>query len=142
MIARTLAALGFVILAAGCSSKAAATTPAPAAKTFIASGTLDLDGQPDGGPGEYCQGAGGYNDIAAGAQVVIYNAAGTQLAIGALGSGSTVSHGPDTLATCRFRFSVPSVPSGVGPYSVEISHRGKIAFTEADARSIKLSIGD
>lgn len=110
-----------------------------AGKTFIAAGTLDLTdptgllGVQEGGS---CSGKGGYSDIIAGTQVVIFDAAGKTLVSGSL-EGGTASG----LGQCTFTFSIDGVPAGVGPYSVEVSHRGKIVFMQADANNIGVSLG-
>lgn len=139
---RPLAALALVLAVAGCSSGTPAAKPTAAPKTFTAIGALDLGGQPDGGDRAPCEGANGYTDIHAGTQVVVYDATGKSLGVSALASGSTISNGPTSFATCHFKFSVPSLPSGVGPYSVQVGDHEKTAFTEADAGAVKVSINN
>ena len=121
----------------------AATTPRPATSTavstFAVSGNLTLaDYMPAAGDlGVPCQGIGGYDDIQGGAQVVIYDATGRQLAVGALNQGEILG-----LGRCVFAFRLSGVPRGDGgPYSVEVSHRGKIAFTFAQAYDVEMSLG-
>ncbi len=77
---------------------------------------------------------GGMGDIAPGAQVVVYDATGKTVGIGELQEG-TIDGG-----ACVMPFTVAGVPAGVGPYSVEVTHRGKIAFTEAEASDVELSL--
>lgn len=139
---RTLPVAVLILLLAGCSSSPTAAKPTPAAKTFTAIGTLDLGGQPDGGTGAPCEGANGYTDIHAGTQVVVYDAAGKSLGVSALAAGSTISNGPAAFATCHFKFSVPGVPSGVGPYSVQVGSYDKTTFTEDGAGALKVSINN
>lgn len=109
--------------------------------TFTASGDLvvtDSDGLgvDHGGIGSACSGTNGYSDIAQGAQVVIYDASGKSLAIGALQQGEY--YGADG---CQFKWSVTGIPSGVGPYSVQVTHRGMVVFTQDKATNQQLSIG-
>lgn len=77
-----------------------------------------------------CFGDGGYSDIGAATTVSVYDASGAMVAVGELGPGSgTYSSG------CRFSFSVPDVPTGERFYQVEISHRGKMNLTAAEAEA-------
>lgn len=113
-------------------------------------GTLDVRGTLtlfDGGThvddladsGEWvCAGDGGYSDIAAGAQVTIYDNHAAILAAGVLAAGVQDTTG----STCIFTFTVPEVPAGHDIYQVEVSHRGKVVFTEDTAGVVMLSLGD
>ncbi|WP_410640615.1 hypothetical protein [Amycolatopsis sp. lyj-346] len=85
-----------------------------------------------------CGGSGGYSDITTGAAVTVYNAAGTVLSQGALGTGR-----PDGAGTCVFSLAAPNVPSGEKFYLVEVSHRGRIMVQPEDARhgKVALSLG-
>lgn len=133
-----IAGLTFV-LAGG---KSSGSTPAAAPSTestVLVAGTLDLMDAYSDGTGTACSGSGGYSDIADGAQVVVTDASGKTIGVGSLVSGvSTDLVG--NIGTCEFTFAV-RVPSGVGPYAVEVTHRGKISFTEADAGDVKLTLG-
>ena len=85
--------------------------------------------------GDTCTTTGGYDDISAGAAVVIGGPTG-QIGVGALGAG-TISNG-----TCSFDFDVP-VPSGLSVYTVTISHRGTQSFTPDQlAGGVRLSLGN
>lgn len=112
-------------------------------ETFILTGTMTLtDSSGILGAhftlGSTCMGDGGYGDIAPGAQVTIYDNTGTMLAIGELGDGSVIR-----LGECTFTFEVPNVPAGHNLYQIEVSHRGKIAFTEQDGKLglVSLTLG-
>ncbi|MEV6646274.1 hypothetical protein [Amycolatopsis sp. NPDC051371] len=85
-----------------------------------------------------CGGSGGYSDITTGTAVTVYNAAGTVLSQGALGTGHS-----DGAGTCVFSLSAPNVPSGEKFYLVEVSHRGRIMVQPDDARygRVALSLG-
>lgn len=111
-----------------------ATTPAPA-RTFVATGRLTLQDMDT--VRANCRGQGGYSDIQTGTQVIVYDASGKQLAVGQLGLGAAAD-----AFDCIYPFVVTGVPVGDGgPYSVEVSHRGKIAFTRAQAAYIQMSLG-
>ena len=104
--------------------------------TFTASGTLGLVAL-DSAEADCSSGKGGYDDIHKGASVVIYDADGKKLAVGALKSGKEL--GDDGL--CVFDFAVPDVPSGDGPYGVEVGTRGQVSFTEDESDRIVISLG-
>lgn len=102
-------------------------------------GTLDL--QDDGS--WVCRGDDGYDDIAEGTQVTVYDAAGAVLAAGTLGVGdpqidNSQSDGGDS--PCALPITVHDVPGGHDMYQVEVSHRGKIAFSAADAQAGRVEI--
>lgn len=121
------------------SSGSAGSLLSPGPKTFEAAGNVTLtDSGNEGLGGGACQGAGGYSDMVEGGQVVVTDASGKTVAVGSLGAG----HHGGGYGACVFPFTVEDVPSGVGPYSVEVTHRGKIAFTEDEASDIELTLGD
>lgn len=123
----------------------AATTPTPTASdttasagpaAFNVSGQLDLVGRDNWlKVGGNCFGVDGYDDIDSGAQVVIRDGDGTKVAIGALEDGY-VQNGD-----CIFLFFVTDVPEGGGVYSVEVAHRGEVAFSESEAGVLHLTLG-
>lgn len=152
---RLLAALTTVMLMllTACGSSGPATTPtaAPSSSTtvFTMQGTVVLDrGNPNRANVSLvdadakivpCHGRGGYDDLRVGAQVTVYDASGKVVGVGAVDSvSSTADKG------CRLDWSVPNVPGGYGPYQYEVTHRGKLTITEADARAglASASIGD
>jgi hypothetical protein len=85
-----------------------------------------------------CQGDGGYDDIAQGASVTVYDAAGTVVATGSLGEGKRATPG-DTTTSCVFPVTVLKVPGGSKFYGVEVTHRGKVTVSDADARAGKFA---
>jgi len=120
--------------------------------TFTARGSLTLSDTPDlaeyGGyglssqaisfTGSSCSGIGGYADLGVGSGVTIRDANGTIVGVG------EITDSEDVQPVCVFTFTVHDVPSGEGPYTVEISHRGKVTVTEqalADGTAA-LSIGN
>lgn len=102
-----------------------------APKTFTLTGAMTLTGGnvPSGETSEDCTGYSGYDDIAKGAGVTVYDSAGKVVATGALGTGKPKS------AACVFPVSVPGVPEGSKFYQVEVSHRGKITVSTAEAKA-------
>jgi hypothetical protein len=106
------------------------------AEAFDLSGTFTLHST--GYSYSTCGGSGGYSDITAGTAVTVYNAAGTVLSQGALGTGHS-----DGIGTCVFSLSAPNVPAGEKFYLVEVSHRGRIMVQPDDARygRVALSLG-
>lgn len=102
-----------------------------APKPFTLTGAMTLTGDnvPVGDTSEDCTGYSGYEDIAAGASVTVYDSAGKVVATGALGTGKPKS------AACVFPVRVPEVPGGSKFYRVEVSHRGQITVTAAEAKA-------
>lgn len=121
-----------------------ANTGPDADDTFTLIGVFALtDGSSIQSNGDGCYGTGGYDDIAEGTSVTVYDATGTTVATGNLGESKLV---PDTSGlgrSCRFDVSVPDVPKGSRFYSVEISHRGKVQMSaeEAEQRGFATTLG-
>jgi hypothetical protein len=118
---------------------------APAAATTTTrpsmTGILTLH-DPDAGYkyGEVCSGTSGFDDVDAGASVVVTNEQGTVVGTGSLGLGSA-SPGGD----CVFNFTVAGLPPEARFYGVEVSHRGKVTFSreqlEQDRWNVELTLG-
>ena len=111
----------------------AASTP------FTLSGTLMLNGGPASvvSGTTNCHGTGGYSDIGAGAAVTVSDESGTLLAKGSLDVGHAQAGG------CALQFEVGEVPGGKKFYQVEVSHRGAVSFTEAEAKAgVRLHLGE
>lgn len=79
---------------------------------------------------EGCSGYRGYRDIVKGASVTVYDAAGTIVATGSLGRGSS----PDMVG-CTFPFTVADVPGDSDFYQVELASRGRVTVSAEDARA-------
>ena len=109
-----------------------------AGDSFTLSGTFTLtDGATEyAGQGE-CQGTGGYDDISEGTQVTVYSSAGEVLGTGYLDSATYLD------PVCEFELTVDGVPAGHDFYQVEVSHRGKIAVSDDEARAgeVALTLG-
>lgn len=122
-----VALVAVVVVAVVLTGRRSSATLTP---TFSMSGSLtliDSDSTFDSGG---CQGTGGHDDIYEGTNITVYNNAGTIVGVGNLGTGI----GLDSV-DCFFAFSIPDVPAGQGPYQYEISHRGRLTISEADARN-------
>jgi hypothetical protein len=65
--------------------------------------------------------------------VTVYDSAGKVVATGSLGTGKPKSAG------CVFPVSVAGVPGGSKFYQVEVSHRGKITVSSAEAKAGKFA---
>ncbi|PXY20516.1 hypothetical protein BAY59_31310 [Prauserella coralliicola] len=116
-------------------------TAATAEDTFTLEGTITLstdgaDLQLNDDGSWYCIGANGYDDIAEGTRVTVYDPSGAVLATGALGQGG------DSVEPCVLPIAVPDVPGGHDTYQVEVSDRGKIVVsaTEAKAGQVALTL--
>jgi hypothetical protein len=135
---RFVAALVVALLVAACGGGATGGTIA---------GTVVI-------PGDYaswapteqtCWGAGGYGDLAEGAQVVVSDPEGAVIGTGALEAGVWTSYtSPSNPSRCSFAFSVADLPD-VAFYSVEVSHRGQVTYSRADLEAtswtVELSLG-
>ncbi|TQS29098.1 hypothetical protein [Microbispora sp. KK1-11] len=144
---RTRVAL--ILAAASALTACAADPPAPAPpKTLAVFGTITVPGGVteqglDGGPGQTCVMDGGYSDIRQGAQVVVSDEKGTTIAIGNLGEGTLDLPNLQAWGTrsCVFPFLVKA-PAGRRFYGVEVSHRGRLQYTEAQlAEALRLTLG-
>ncbi|MFF7190501.1 hypothetical protein ACFZAR_36020 [Streptomyces sp. NPDC008222] len=115
------------------------STPA----TFTLRGTMTLTSDASFQVGTVdswaCTGdASGYGDIATGTAVTVYDASGSIVGTGSLGAGRfTESPETSTNRRCRFAFVIPSVPGGSKFYQVEVSHRGKVTVSAAEAKAGK-----
>lgn len=131
-IAGLVVGAGVVGLAWGLSSGSSA----PA--SFTLRGSLTLTSPT---PLDYdhkaCTGSGGFDDIVKGAAVTVYDAEGKTVATGALGDGRYASE--DSTAPCVFPVVVPGVPGGSKFYRVEVSHRGQLTVSAADAKAGKFA---
>jgi hypothetical protein len=126
---------------AGCSNgDGGESTPTTTTAPLNLSGTMtltDSEGVTDDGAGG-CEGTGGYDDLQAGASVVVSDEANKVIGTSNLGDGSY--SGTD----CIFRFVVSNLPQAKF-YKVEVSHRGQVTYPYndlvANRWSVELSIG-
>ncbi len=114
------------------------TNSGSSSATFTMLGMFKLYGTTSSASGT-CEGSGGYSDIADGASVTVYDAAGKVAAVGAITKPSSLG-----VLGCTFSIVVPEVPSGEKFYQVEVTHRGKITVTadEAKAGMVSLTLGN
>jgi hypothetical protein len=122
-----LVGAGGVGIAWGLSSGSSSSSGPP----FTLHGTLTLKGSNVATGADYtnCEGSDGFDDIVEGAQVTVYDIDTKIVAVGSLGVGKS-----DGKANCVFEVTVPGVPRGSKFYQVEISHRGKLQVSEAEAQ--------
>jgi hypothetical protein len=115
------------VLLAACGSPSATPSPTPSGHDL--KGTIlltDAGRWSNVGPGDPCEGQGGYDDIIEGADVVVRNQADEIIATSSLGPGT--NRGNDH---CAFAFTVEEVPDAEF-YSVEVSHRGALTYSKAE----------
>jgi hypothetical protein len=125
-------------------------TPTPAVFQVLGVIRLQLGGFTWGEAGDSdlrCHGYQGFADIQPGAQVVVRDSHGATVAIGSLAQGTAENiedsgSGFKRATTCALPFTVDGVPAGKGFYSVEVSHRGQMPYSEDAMHSpISLSLG-
>lgn len=130
------------------------TKPAPAAPpaaapaaTLTAAGSVVLNHSQfswNGLADPTCQGWQGFSDVAGGAQVTVTDAAGKVLAIGTLDHGVATGittadvNGLPRAELCTLLFTVTGLPQGVGPYGVEVAHRGVVRYDEGHLGIIRI----
>lgn len=130
------AVVTLVIGAAAAWSLAADRTAAAPPPTATINGVLILKGAFTGKVGATkCSGSGGYSDITAGAQVVVYDPGGTTIATGALETGKPAALSDmggllskQVAGECQFAFSVSGIPEQTF-YGVQVSHRGRMTYS-------------
>lgn len=87
--------------------------------------------------GGECSGSDGYDDLSGGASITVTDPTGKVVATGSIGTGQPAGDG----YLCDFPFEIPDVPSARF-YGIEISHRGVVTFSKAQAtKDAELSIG-
>ncbi|MGM1057817.1 hypothetical protein [Saccharothrix sp. Mg75] len=129
-----LLAVGAVLLFGGKGDQDGASAP----ETFELTGAMALlDGATGAATRGECEGYRGYDDIAEGTQVTVYDASGKAVGLGRLANAEYSS------GVCGFTFAVPDVPIGEKIYQVEVSHRGKVSFDAEAARKgdVTLTLG-
>ena len=133
-------ALGLVLLVAACGGAATTTTttepPTTTASTTTTSPTETITGSielQEGmlSPRDDCSGQGGYDDITAGAQVVVKDGDGNVIGTGRLEAGRATEAIAGTMWFCTFDFSL-EVPADMPFYVIEVSHRGELTYSLAE----------
>lgn len=87
-----------------------------------------LDGTNFSAGADGCSGTDGYSDLTDGASVTVYDSAGTVIAVGSLDAGRQVGE------ACLFPWSVSHVKKS-SFYKVEVSHRGQLTYSYAQAKA-------
>ena len=136
-----------LVVLTSCNGKTAPPA-APTPDTFNVTGEMTLtdgsgfDPSYSGHKGDDCYGMGGYGDINQGAQVVVSNSKGEQIALGEL-DGGVLTPLPGTqgmgLFYCTFTFTITDVPADGEIFSVEVTHRGSVNFHKGEP--VALSLG-
>ncbi|MQY03779.1 hypothetical protein [Actinomadura macrotermitis] len=85
-------------------------------------------------PVDGCVGIGGFDDMAEGTAVTVYDPSSKVIAVGNLGAGV------DAGTTCSWPLTITGVPD-LPFYQIEVSHRGKVTVQRADIGSIRLTLG-
>jgi hypothetical protein len=133
--------LAGVLLGAGVVGGAwAASSPADAG-SFALHGTLTLSVGAQIGNSTSCAGSSDYADIKAGTAVTVYDDSGKIVGTGSLGEGQLQITPDNTALTapCQFQVTVPEVSKGPKFYQVEVSHRGRLTVSAADAQAGRFS---
>lgn len=129
----------------GAASEDAASATPSAAEVMTVSGYLDLISGSiyEDDEGVTCWGAEGYDDLAAGGQVTVYNSTDEAIALGALDTGQVVvTKGMMTADPCRFPFTIEDVPADGSIFAIEVTHRGQVNFEKSEAANIRLTLED
>lgn len=138
---RALIALVIVGLVLGLAAPAGAKT-----KTHTLDGTIDLrDAGGWSASQAFCEGSGGYSDIAGGGKVTVRSGGGKILALGQIKTGQPGSStAGGYYVVCHLTFKVKKVPDAKF-YSVEIGNRDPLNYSLADMKKnhwfLGLSIG-
>ncbi|MFD0257499.1 hypothetical protein ACFVH7_04365 [Kitasatospora indigofera] len=112
----------------------ASTPTSTAAATFTLTGTMEVAGATHWRRvSTQCEGTGGYDDIAEGTSVTVYSASGTVVGTGRLTNGVVFG------SACSLSVVVEKVPVGADFFQVEVSHRGKLTLSAADAKAGKFA---
>lgn len=119
----------------GAAPSSPASPSADTGDSLVVGGRLELrdgvaypNGFANASAGTSCFGSGGYDDISGGAPVAV-RVDGKTVALGRLADGKVDGY------RCTFAFLIQDVPAGLGFYTIEVSHRGGLTYTEADLRS-------
>ena len=95
--------------------------------------------------GAPCLSDDGYDDVAAGTQVVVTGADGATPGLGELGPGGLRGEDGESVfqARCDVELAVLHVPAGEDFYGVSVGRHGVVLLTEAELRSgpVALTLG-
>jgi hypothetical protein len=133
------ALLGAGVVGGAWAASGSESADAAAASTFMLDGKLSLAlGEATDQNYVTCKaGAAGFSDIAAGTTVTVYDDSGKIVGSGILGPGVFAT--PGTQSACVFPIAVAKVPTGPRFYQIEVSHRGRLTVSAADAQAGRFS---
>ncbi len=134
------------VLLVGCGGTAPVTPSPSPIPSHIITGSLKLFGVGHislrGYPPAICEGTGGYDDVRAGASIVVLNESGTTIGTVALPPGAMAQR--DTWA-CWFDFTLPGIPDAPF-YSVKVNQRAGPTWSraqmEANGWKVELALGE
>lgn len=148
-----VATVALAVTLAACGS-AGATPAAPSSATKVpVAGYVDVPGQTwvsGAAAGDDCTAQSGYDDVAAGAQIVLATDTGATLATASLTGGKfapgTAAKPGTVTATqgrCQLPFDFGQVDLGAGKFfSITLGHRGTLKYGRADLdKPVQLRIG-
>lgn len=131
-------ALGIVAVLAVGAALVVGVTKAKSPKTFEMTGNIEITGTlaTSSALGFTCEGGGGYRDISAGRDILVYDQDDNLIGKGSFTGSSKYGK------TCSMDFTVPDVPRGVRFYQLSIGNRNKMTYTEAEAEEgVALTLG-
>jgi hypothetical protein len=112
--------------------------PAP---DITVNGTVSIPWDDPNREGKECIAGGGYGDIK-GAQIVVSDPSSKTIATGSLpvsGTVRSVTQPDGTEYVCEYLFGL-IVPGGHDYYGVEVSHRGRLQYSEGQLKSGSLAL--
>lgn len=136
-----IASAAMALAMLGCSGPAGASSPS--ASVFGVAGTLTIDEKwVSGEEGGRCSGLAAFDDVVAGAQVKVTDAAGTIVGLGALAAGVARDTQPASRGTetCEFTFNVEGIPDEGEIFGVEVARRGVVQFRRDEASDVRLTL--
>lgn len=103
--------------------------------SMTVTGTVTLDIEDMTNNGTECAGKRGYADLKIGTPVVVTDATGKTVGMGAIVTAKEISE------RCVMTFKVADVPKGSDFYGVAVSHRGVVQFSaDAIKQPVKLTL--
>lgn len=146
IVVAVIGAVLAVVLVVDRTGNSAESAPASEPSTFTLIGTLVLQDEVVATT-KGCAGDRGYDDIQVGASVTVYDPSGDVIAVGKVNKATQkdVSRigNYSFIGSCELAFSATNVPAEHPIYSVEVSHRGKVAVSADDAKNgrVELTLG-
>lgn len=127
-----------VLVVAGAAAGIAIALTGGSSSSFTTTGNLKLTSDSIDASSDGCAGTGGYSDMSVGVSVKVSDPTGKIVALGEVDQAFSVTSGE-----CTLHFTVDRIPAGQKIYSVEVSHRGALPYTEKELRAgLSLTLGD